>query len=180
MSDLIYISQAVTEEIKRKIAYSSSTYLANDVYFKMQVIDLFVSSYGEDKILEMLELEDSKRLKKIAEDWTKPKGFLKKFRKLLSNSSIAKLSQDTLKDKKLKDKDTFEYKRLVRDMKKINAIRPNITALYVFLINKSAIKNMSIPREYFKVMEHSMYKVVPEGNKRRVGDVLDATSKQVQ
>lgn len=180
MSDLIFLSQAITEEIKRKIAYSSSTYLANDVYFKMTVIDLFISSYGEEKILELLENENSKVLKNIASNWNSPKGFLRKFNKVFSSSSIAKLSQDTLKDKKLKDKNTFEYKRFVKDLKRINAIRPDITAMYVFLIENSGIKNMTIPREYFKVMEHTSYKVVPEDRKRRVGDMSNATSKQIQ
>jgi hypothetical protein len=180
MSDLIFLSQAITEEIKRKIAYSSSSYLANDVYFKMVVVDLLINSFGEEKILELIKLEESKILKNIADNWYKANGFRKKFNKLLSNSSISKLSQDTLKDKDLKQKDTFEYKRLVKDMKKINCIRPEITNLYIFLINKSSIKNMSIPREYFKVLEHTTYKLIPEDKKRRVGDSIDATDKQIQ
>lgn len=177
MSELIFLSQAITEEIKRKIAYSSSSYLANDVYFKMTVIDLIIGSFGEEKVLKLLNEEDSKILRNIATNWDKPNGFLRKFRKILSQSSLSKLSQDTLKDKKLKESNTFEYKRFISDIKKVNCIRPEITAIYVFLINNSAIKNMTIPREYYKVMEHTNYKVVPEDRKKRVGDMLDATNK---
>ena len=145
----------------------------------MTVIDLFINSFGKSKVLELLEKE-SGSLKKIADNWNKNNGFLKKFYKVFFNSSIGKLAQDTLKDKKLKEKDTFEYRRLVKGMKKINCIRPEISALYVFLINNSVIKNMSIPREYFKVLEHSTYKLVPEDKKRKVGDIVDATNKQIQ
>lgn len=179
MSEL-FLSQAITEEIKRKIAYSSSTYLANDVYFKMGVIDLFINSYGKDQLKEMLSQSEVPTLKKMSEKFDSVGGFLSKFYKTYSNSSIAKLSQDTLKDKELKKKDTFEYRRLARDMRKINCIRPEITMLYVFCIENTPIRNMSIPREYYKIIEHVSYKNISDNlNKRKVGEPLDATSKQI-
>lgn len=174
MSDL-FISQAITKEIQRKIAYSSSTYLANDVYFKMGVIDLFINSYGIEKLKGMLDNSKIESLKKISEKLNLPGGFLNKFYKVYSKSSIAKLSQDTLKDKELKNKDTFEYKRLMKDMRKINCIRPHITQLYVFLIENSAIKNLTIPPEYFKIIEHSNYKNISD-SKRKVGEMPNATN----
>lgn len=177
MSDLIFLSQAITGEIQRKIAYSSSSYFANDIYFKMGVIELFISSFGHEKIIELLSNSDSEVLKNIGLNWNKSSGFYRKFNRLLSSTSIAKLSQDAIKDKKLKEKDTFEYHRFVKDMKKINVIRPEITTLYVFLVDNSMIKNMTIPREYYKVLEHTNYKVVPEDKKRRVGELPNATIK---
>jgi len=118
----------------------------------------------------MLIKSDSQTLRKTGKDFFKNKGFLDKFYKLYSNSAIAKLSQDTLKDKELKNRDTFEYKRMVKSMRKINAIRPDITSLYVFLLEQTAMKNRSMNRDFYKIIEHTSYKTIPDNDRRKVGD----------
>ncbi len=167
----IFLSQGVLDEIMRKIAYSSSSYFANDLYFKMSAVQLFISSVGEEKVKKMLLQCNDKILKKIGEKW---ESFILYFDKILTTSSIAKLSQDLIKDKEFKKNE--EYDKMVSDLKKMGVIRPQIIALYVFFIENSAIKNMTIPREYYKIIEHSGYKVILDANKRKVGD---ATNKQI-
>jgi len=163
----LFLSEALWGEIQRKIAYSSSTYLANDVYFKMGVIDLLINAFGKGKLKEMLIKSNFEIIRKIGKNFDV---FMKKFYKIYSDSSIAKLSQDTLKDKELKNKDTHEYRRVLKNLKNVNVIRPEITALYVFLIENTSMKSMSIRREFYKILEHTSYKTIPDDERRKVGD----------
>lgn len=170
----ISVNPIFTSISLRKIAFFCSSKLGDDIYYLKEFIDIMINVYGEDLLIDMLKKDQSnnkKILNKIGNDWDKSNGMrnnLKKFDKLIE---ITKSAYDTLDDKTLKKTDSPSYKTFLEKSKRIPAIKDDFYALFVFLVNNSSINRMSIPQEYFKILEHRFNRAVGEMEKRRIGDM---------
>lgn len=165
---MINLNPTFTQISQRKIAFFCSSVLGNDIYYMKEFIDLMINVFGEEELLKLLKNDKSKLNKKIGEDWNKPKGMkksLKNFDKLIEQTKSA---YDLLEDKSLKKKGTPDYTKLMSKAKKIPAIKPDVYSLFVFFINNTSLQRMTIPQEYYKILEHRGNKPVQGFDKKRV------------
>jgi len=176
MTSEVNLNSIFTQLSLRKIAFFGSSILGNDIYFLKEFIDLMINIIGEETLIEMLK-KDNSRNKKInnllGENWEKPTGMkrtLKKFDMVIEKTKTAyDLLENQEIDKKQKDR-TLKYQLFSQKAKKIPVIKPDVYSLFIFLVNNTSIKRMTIPQEYFKILEHKGYRSMDEFDKRRVGD----------
>ncbi|MBU1027929.1 MAG: hypothetical protein KKF48_02690 [Nanoarchaeota archaeon] len=158
---MINISPIYATTIVQKIALYCSSYNGNDVYYLKESIMLMINLYGEENLVEMLKKDNSNNklvVRKIGEDWYKPKGMKKKLKKISLILSKIHGSYSILEDKTLtkeyknKEKDKY-FKYYLKFCKEFPKIEFNFYALFVFLIQNSSIQNMNISSQYLKVLE---------------------------
>lgn len=167
------LNQIFTQIGLRKIAYFCSSTLGNDLYFLKEFIEVMINVIGEEKLITMLKDDissNSKVNKQIGENWFKSNGMKKKLIELDRIIEQTKCAYDLLEDKTLKDTKKPSYKNFIKKCKKVPMIKPELYSLFVFLVNSSSIKRMSINPEYFKVLESRQFKMAGEFDKKRVGD----------
>ena len=168
---MINLNPTFTQIAQRKIAFFCSSTIGNDLYYLKEFVDLMINVIGEEELILLLKNDksnNSKRNKLIAEKWNKPNGIknsLKKFDKLIEQTKSA---YDLLEDKSLKKKDKPDYFKLISKAKKISIIKPDIYSLFVFLVNCTSLQRMTIPQEYYKILEHRGNKPVQGFDKKRV------------
>jgi len=168
---MISLNPTITQIAQRKIAFFASSHLSNDLYFLKEFIDLMINVVGEEELIALLKKDDgtnSKRNNEIAKNWNKPNGIkktLKKFDKLIEQT---KSVYDLIEDKSLKKKEKSDYSKLTSKAKKISVIKPDIYSLFVFLVNCTSLNRMTIPQEYYKILEHRGNKPIQGFDKKRV------------
>ncbi len=171
---MIELNHIFSQTSLRKIAFSSSSTLGNDVYYLKEFIDLMINVVGEEKVIEMLKKDISgnkKRLNKIGEDWNKPTGIKRKFKKLDMLIQKTKSAYDILEDKTLakkENKDKVNYMVFSQKAKMIPMINEELYALFVFFVLNTSLKMKTIPPEYYKILEHKNFRTVGEMEKRRM------------
>ena len=168
----IALNNSFSQFALRKIAYASSSTLGNDLYFLKEFVDMMVNVIGEDAVIELLKKNNSgnkTNLNRIGKEWNEQTGMKRKLIKLDKIIEKTKASYDLLDDKTLKKKDV-KYENFKEKAKKISVIKPDLFALFVFLVNSTSISRMTIPQEYFKHLEHRQSRSVGDLDKRRVGD----------
>lgn len=169
----VKLNDIFTQLSLRKIAYFSSSVLGNDIYFLREYIDVMINVIGEEKLIEMLLKDDSpnsKKNKEIGENWYKNKGMKKMLRNFDRIIEETKSAYDFVEDKTLKKRDV-NFSRFSSKAKKIPMIKPEIYALFVFLVKNTSINRMTIPPEYYRIVEHVGYRSLGDLKKKRsVGD----------
>jgi len=170
---MINLNPTFTQISQRKIAFFCSSTLGNDIYYLKEFIDLMINVIGEQEVVRLLMIDKSNNSevnKKIGENWNKQKGIKNSLKKLDKIIEQTKSAYDLLEDKSLKKKEKADYSRLVNKANKISLIKPEIYSLFVFLVNCTSLQRMTIPQDYFKILEHRGNKPVQGFDKRRVGD----------
>lgn len=169
----IILNSVFTQLALRKCAFFGSSTLGNDIYYLKEFIDLMINIVGEERVIELLKNDkssNSKVLNRIAKEWHEKKGMKRKLSKFDKLIEKTKLAFDKLEDKNFKKTDDPSYKTLTEKSKKITALKPEIYALFVFLVNNSTLSRMTIPPDYFKILEQRFSRPIGEFDKRRVGD----------
>jgi len=168
---MINLNPIFQQLAQRKIAFFSSSVLGNDIYYMKEFVDIMINVVGEDEIIKLLKNDKSNNSSvnnKIGNDWHKSIGIkksLSKFDKLVEQTKSA---YDLLEDKSLKKKEKPDYKNFTNKSKNITAIKPNLYSLFVFLITCTSLNRMSIPQEYYKILEHRGNKPMLGMDKKRV------------
>ena len=173
MSNPINVNPSIANLGLRELAKFGSSIYGNDIYYLKNFIDLMIPVIGEKEIVERLlknETNNKERLVQIGTNWEQTKIKLKKLDKLIERT---KASFDSLEDKTLKKKELVSYKNLLTKASKITPLKSLIFDLMVFLIEDTTIGRMTIPSEYFKILEHKGHRPVGEMDKRLLGGRME-------
>lgn len=169
----IPINPIFTTMCLRKLAFFSSSTLGNDIYYLKEFVEIMINVIGENKLVDMLKTDNSNNkdvYNRIGENWNKINGIKKGLSNLDKVVESTKQSYDILEDKSLKDFKKLNYKNFIKRSSKIPMIKQDLYALFVFLVNSTTIKRMTIPADYFKIFESRNFKSISEFDKRKVGD----------
>ena len=155
MSDNIKSVNPITSQlILRNLGMYCSSYLANDIYFLLESINLMISDIGEEFV--------EKRYKQEGKDWKKVKVKLEELNKLVIRT---KTFYDPIIDKKFDKKEINENKTqsmfkkyFVKTGSKIALLQRDMYDIFIFLVKSTTIQRMTIPSEAFKVLEHSGFR----------------------
>ncbi|MBU1028549.1 MAG: hypothetical protein KKF48_05885 [Nanoarchaeota archaeon] len=155
---MISINQVNATTIVQKIALYCSSYNGNDIYYLKQAVMLMINLFGEKRLVDMLKKDESENkeiVRKIGENWFKPKGMKKKLQKISIILEKINKSYSILEDKTLpkEKRDKITYRDFLRQCKEFPKIENDFYALFVFLVQNSSIQNMNISSQYLKVLE---------------------------
>lgn len=155
---MIPISPIYATTIVQKIALYCSSYAGNDTYYLKEAVMLLVNLYGEERIIEMLKKDESPNktlLRKIGEDWRKPKGMKKKLSKISKILEKINKSYSILEDKKIpkEKKETIKFQDFLKQTKEFPKIEMEFYALFVFLVDNCSVRQMNISPQFLKVLE---------------------------
>lgn len=148
------ISPLINQMSLRNLGIYSSSYLANDIYYLIETINLLLPDIGEDFI--------SKKYKEQGKDWEKTKKNLDKLNKLVIK---VKIHYDAIEDKKFskiakKDPERILQRFFIKTASKIALAQRELYDLFVFLVKLSTIQRQQIPSEAFKILEHIGFKKI--------------------
>jgi len=155
---MININPIYATTIVQKIALYCSSYNGNDIYYLKEAVILMINLFGEDNLVEMLKKDNSNNknvVRKIGEDWYKPKGMKKKIKKISKILEMTNKSYSILEDKTIpkEKRDKITYRDFIKQCKEVPNIENDFYALFVFLVQNSSIQNMNISSQYLKVLE---------------------------
>lgn len=155
---MIKISQIYATTIVQKLALYCSSYNGNDIYYLKEVVFMLINLFGEEKLLAMMKKDESnnrENVRRIAENWYKPKGMKKSLRDISLILEKTNKAYSILEDKTLvkKDKEKIKYKDFIRQCVKTVDIEMDFYALFVFLVENSTIQTMNISPQFLKVLE---------------------------
>ena len=176
MTDIIPINQVFSQIALKKLAYFGGSTLGNDIYYMKEFVDMMVNIIGEERLIELLENDTSENkcvTNRIGKEWSESIGMKKnliKFDRLIDET---KRGYDVLDTNDLKKKDTINYKQFLENAENISMIKPDLYALFVFVISCSSIQKMNIRSEDFKIFQQRGYRPTGDLNKRRVGDRIE-------
>lgn len=162
------ISPALLQVLMMKIAFFSSSHLGDDFYFLKEAVDLLIQIIGEENVIKELQNSKSESLQRIGNEWNEPKGMKRKLRTLGRIVEETKESYDFLRQKDFSEK-TEKYKNFVDRAEQLSIIRPELFSLFYFMIEKTPLAQMSIPREYHKMLEQKGRKNITDLEKNRLG-----------
>lgn len=177
---MISISPIYATTIVQKIALYCSSYNGNDLYYLKEAMMILISLFGEENLVNMMKNDNSNNkevVRKIGNDWYKPKGMKKNLRKISRILELTHKSYSILEDKKLtkEQREKITYEDFVEQCEFVPKIENEFYALFVFLIENSSIQNMNISSQYLKVLETG--KSFGGVDKRRLGDKKDESNK---
>jgi hypothetical protein len=171
MTDVQPLPAMLSQMIRAKLGLFCSERLSIDLYFLCETIDLLLPTFE----IKQLEIEYDKNLG--AGKW---KEIMKKKKKLDKKIAYAKTFYDAISDKSLVKKNLIKVsdssddeiqkifkKFFYQSAMRISLIQQDIYMLFVFLLNKSAIRTNTIPSEYFKNLEQSANRKITYGNRDR-------------
>lgn len=178
---MINISPIYATTIVQKIALYCSSYNGNDIYYLKEAVMLLVNLFGEERLIEMMKKDESANkliVRKIGENWNKPKGMKKKLQKISIILEKINKSYSILEDKTLpkEKREKITYRDYLRFCKEFPKIENDFYALFVFLIQNSSIQNMNISPQFLKVLE-SGGRTFGGVDKLKVGEFIDETNK---
>ncbi len=170
MTDLIPINQVFSQIALKKLAYFGGSTLGNDVYYMKEFLDMMINIIGEEKLVKLLKDDNSPNkavTNRIGNSWADFKKQLIKFDRKVDET---KRAYDTLDTNDFKKKDTPNYKQFLENAENISMIKPDLYALFVFVISCTSIQKMNIRNEDFKIFQQKGYRATGELDKRKVGD----------
>jgi len=176
MTDLIPINQVFSQIALKKLAYFGGSTLGNDVYYLKEFLDMMINIIGEDRLVNLLSndsAENKSVTNRLGKEWYSSKGMRRRLIKFDKRVDDTKRAYDTLDTNDLKKKDTDSYKVFLKNAQNISVIKPDLYALFVFVISCSSIQKMNIRNEDFKIFQQKGYRATGELNKRKVGDRIE-------
>ena len=161
---------AMIQLLLRKLAAFGSSYLGNDLYYLKEVVDIVWQTFGDEKVIEMLKNDNSpnsKKCRKLAEDWDKLKIRWRKFDKVLN---LTKIHWDKIEKKNPLSPAKDDVRAFARYASKIPLIKEDLYTLFDFFMKNSPLSRKTIPSDAWKVLEHSELKKIDAT--RRSPDVI--------
>lgn len=144
------INPWMSQVILRKLGAYASSYLGNDIYYFVEAINLLVADLGEKFLIE--------EYKKNGKDWLVTE---KRLQEITALATKVKIFYDPIQDKKFErkgenvNKIQAHFKNyFLRVASKFPIIQRELYDLFIFLINKTNLKNQVIPADAFKILEH--------------------------
>lgn len=150
--NLKQISPLIMQMATRNLGMYCSSYLANDLYYLLESVNLLIPDIGEDFI--------SEKYKEEGKDWNEIKKKLEKLTKLIIK---VKVWYDPIEDKKFqriakKDPERKIQRFFIKTASKVALMQSELYNLFVFLVKNTSIQRNQIHTDAFKILEHTGFK----------------------
>jgi hypothetical protein len=157
MAELKPIAPNFSGSFLRRQGMADSTQFGNDLYYRLDMLNILIAYYGEEFVAQCVEKHGAKFKPPI--DWKKAKIEIEEISDIIMK---IKPVWDLLEEKKLTkiDKETRGKEEFLRLAGKIPLFGNVVTSVLVWVIMETQLQSYKVPSEAYKILEHSGYKTM--------------------